>query len=110
MRQRHLLALVVVLDQVAQRVRGVQQRQHGFAAGALAARQARQQRVQPLGVFVGQQGDALVLQQVQPRRPARTFGQVRQQAVVLDVDVARQRPASALPLRARALEVAAPHV
>ena len=87
MGQGGVLALVVVLQHVAQCVRGVQQHQHRVAASGLVLRWLLRDGLHTLPVFLGQQGDALMLQQVHARRPARTRGHMGQQAGVLDGDV-----------------------
>ena len=95
-----------VLD-VAQRVRAVQQRQHRAAALRLALQRLARRRLHALQVLVGQQGDALVLQQVDARGPAGALGHVGQQAVVLDLDVLGQFLAPAAQALQRGVEVAA---
>ena len=110
LRQRHLLALVVVLQQVAQGMCGIEQRKHRFAACARTTGRARSQRTHPRGVFIGQQFDAFVFQQIHPRRPARVCRHMGQQLAVFDGDVPRQRTAPALQVLQRAGEIRRHHI
>ena len=110
LRQRHLLALVVVLQQVAQGMCGIEQREHRFAPCARTTGRARSQRTHPRGVFIGQQFDAFVFQQIHPRRPARIGRHMGQQLMVFDGDVSCQRATPALQMLLRTGEIRRHHI
>jgi len=61
-------------------------------------------------VLVGQQGDALMLQQIDARRPARALRHMGQQARVLDLDMPCNACAPALQARERRAEVPSHHI
>lgn len=104
--QCHLLTLVVVLDQVAQRVNGFEQGQHRFASCTYAVGWMFHYCIQPGFVGSREHRDALVLELIHPRTPPRVAGQVRQQLVFLDGDMVCQLLAPALQAPLRTTEVA----
>src|SRR5574344_12517 len=83
---------MVVFEHVAQRVDGIKQVQAGAALCQGIAGWVVEHQLQALGVFLGQQGDALVLAQVHRGGPACACGHMGQQCGVFDVDVRLQRP------------------
>ena len=89
---------------------GIEQREHRLAACARTTGRARRQRIYPHGVFIGQQFDAFVLQQIHPRRPARIGRHMGQQLMVFDGDVSCQRATPALQMLLRTGEIRRHHI
>lgn len=93
--QCHFLALVMVFEQMAQRVNRVEQDQHRLAPRTFAVQCTLRHRVHAHAVGIRKLCDAQVLEAIDLRGPAGVVGYVRQQPLLFDVDVTCQLQAPA---------------